>query len=323
MPERAVVTGAAGFIGSALVRRLVARGAQVVALDALLDDGDRDVRRARFADLAGLGARTVHADLRHEPTAAVLDGADVVYHCAGRAGVRESWARFADYAEHNMIATDALLRGVRAAGVPRVVLSSSSSVYGSTARSGPATVDPTTPYAVSKLGAEQLCAAHARDGGPDVVVLRYFTVYGPGQRSDMAFHRFVRAASLGLPVPLHGDGAQLRDFTYVDDVVEANLRAATAPVAGLAVVDVGPGRPRTLREALDLVEEYVGRPLRLDPAPTTRGEATATRADTRGTRALLGWAPGVQLEDGLRRQVAHQVAGYGAAPVAAAGGGAR
>lgn len=310
MPERAVVTGAAGFIGSTLALRLAADGVDVVGVDAFLDTG-ASARPERLRRLDAAGVRVVRADLRTYELEPLLDGAGVVYHCAGRAGVRESWRDFRAYTEHNLVATDALLRAAARAGVPRVVHSSSSSVYGSSAQESVPRIAPATPYAVSKYAAEQLCAAHA-DGGPfSVVVLRYFTVYGPGQRHDMAFHRFVTAAAAGRPVMVLGDGSQQRDFTYVGDAVEANVRAGRAAVRGTAVVDVGPGTPRRLDDALDVLGRCLGRPVEVVHGAPGRGEATLTRADVAGTRTLLGWSPTVTLEEGLQRQVDHQLSRVG------------
>jgi UDP-glucuronate 4-epimerase len=310
---RVVVTGAAGFIGSHLVRALLDAGHEVVGVDALTPSYEPAVKRANLADLLGRpGFRLVEADLSTlalERLARLLTGSAAVVHEAGQPGVHRSWGRwFATYLRHNVLATQRLLEACASAGVPRLVLASSSSVYGD-APTYPTTeaaaTGPVSPYGVTKLAAEGLCLAYARPpvSALTVVVLRYFTVYGPGQRPDMAFHRFLAAASAGRPITVYGDGEQRRDVTHVADVVRATVKALGAPAA-TTVINVGGGRPVTVNQALELVGRVTGRRLEVVHAPARPGDARHTGADGSRAAALLGWRAEVDLEAGLAGQAA-------------------
>src|SRR4051812_32930977 len=219
---RALVTGVAGFIGSTLAEALVGNGDVVVGVDCFTPYYDAAQKRANLQRLAATKQFTLaEADLRTAELPPLLDGVDVVYHQAGQPGVRLSWASgFAEYDSHNIIATQRLLEGARAAGVARVVYASSSSVYGNAPRYPTSEDDlpqPHSPYGVTKLAAEHLCNLYAANWGVHTVSLRYFTVYGPRQRPDMAMHRLIESALAGTPFPLYGDGSAVRDFTFVDD----------------------------------------------------------------------------------------------------------
>lgn len=302
---RAVVTGVAGFIGSHLVEALLARGGQVVAVDRrpVHDGPGRLVNAVRDAGHPKL--RVLRVELAKDDLDEMLGGADTVFHLAAVPGVRGSWGqRFGDYAASNVVGTHRLLRSCERAGVRRLVLASSSSVYGHA--SGPSREDgptaPMSPYGVTKLAAEQLCLAHVRraDTGLSVAVLRYFTVYGPRQRPDMAISRVLRSALTGTPFELYGDGRQRRELTYVDDVVTATLAAASAPLTA-AVVNVAGGCSVSMLEVLEMARQVTGRAVTViatDPRP---GDVESTEADLTLARTLLGYQPSVDLREGMTR----------------------
>jgi UDP-glucose 4-epimerase len=244
-----------------------------------------------------------------------LDGASVVFHQAAQPGVRSSWGEdFPTYVANNVLATQRLLEACVRAGVPRLVAASSSSVYGD-APSYPTTEEsvtrPVSPYGVTKLAAEHLCLAYAQ-AAPSMAVatLRYFTVYGPRQRPDMGFRRFLEAALERRPIPVYGDGQQTRDFTYVADAVQANLLAMTAPVRAEAI-NVGGGRRITVNEVLELVGRSSGRRLKIERTDAQPGDARHTGADGTRAEALLGYTPQVTLEDGLAEEAAWVAHGLG------------
>ncbi|HEY2960689.1 MAG TPA: NAD-dependent epimerase/dehydratase family protein [Actinomycetota bacterium] len=310
MSGHVVVTGVAGFVGSHLAEGLVAAGYRVVGIDAFTPYYPPEEKRANLAELLGHPAfELVEGDLGELALEGHLAGTEVVFHPAAQPGVRGSWgADFAIYVRHNITATQRLLEACARAGVPRLVAASSSSVYGD-APSYPTTESsatrPVSPYGVTKLASEHLCLAYAQPAvsGMTVTTLRYFTVYGPRQRPDMGFRRFLEAAYQGRPITVYGDGQQTRDFTHVSDVVRANLLAMTAPVNGEAI-NVGGGRRVTLDEVLDLVGRTTGRRLRIRRLPAQPGDARHTGADGTRAEALLGYLPEVGLAEGLAGQAA-------------------
>ena len=305
-----VVTGAAGFIGSHLAEALLDQGHQVVGLDAFTGHYPPADKWSNLSGLLGRPGFQLHRlDLATADVGSLLAGAAAVFHQAAQPGVRASFGQgFADYLRNNVLATQRLLESCVRAQVPRLVVASSSSVYGE-APCVPTTeasrARPTSPYGVTKLAAEHLCQAYARPGlsSMAVAILRYFTVYGPRQRPDMAFRRFIEAALAGRPIVVYGDGRQTRDFTYVEDVVRANLLSLTAPVEAEAI-NVGGGGRVSLNQALDLVGAAVGRPLRIDRRPPRTGDARHTGADGTRAEALLGYRPETDLATGLAAQVA-------------------
>jgi nucleoside-diphosphate-sugar epimerase len=306
--RRAVVTGAAGFIGSHLCEALLDEGWLVTGIDHLrghpTEVTERNLRSVR-ADPRFL---LVTADLATADLDSLVYGADTVFHLAARPGVRSSWGeRFSEYVDSNVLGTHRLLDAIGRGGARRIVVSSSSSVYGG-AESG-ATAEtslprPLSPYGVTKLLTEQLSLAHARrPGSPtSVVALRYFTVYGPRQRADMAMNLMIDSALTGRPITVFGDGLQRRDFTYVSDAVEANLLAAQAD-AKAVVVNVGTGSTVTVLELIELIGEVVGRPVVFEHGPPSDGDARSTHADLAAATETLGYRPTVDLRTGIKHQV--------------------
>jgi nucleoside-diphosphate-sugar epimerase len=311
--RRAVVTGAAGFVGSRIARQLVADGYQVVGVDAFTDYYDPSLKRDNLTQLHGHPAfELLEADLCAAPLRELVSGVDVVVHQAAQPGVRASWGDdFTIYCRRNIEATQSLLEAARDAAVPRFVYASSSSVYGD-APAYPtfeeSACNPRSPYGITKLAAEGLCNVYAANFGLSTVSLRYFTVYGPGQRPDMAMHRLIEAALHGRPFPLYGDGAQIRDFTFVGDVVRANCLAAEGDLAPGTVLNIGGGSSVTLRRVIELVAELTRAEVELDRRPQSHGDVARTGAAIDRANRLLGWAPLVDVESGLREQVAWHLA---------------
>lgn len=303
--RRCVVTGAAGFIGSHLCERLSREGWSVVGIDGFTDSYDpaeKVLRAARLSRLSGVAL--VPGDLVDLDLAAIMEGADVVFHLAGRAGVRASFALEDRYIHDNVTATACVLSACRAAGVRRLVYASSSSVYGDgqTPFRESATPAPISPYGASKLGAERLCLA-AAEQGMQVLALRYFTVYGPGQRPDMGLRIFAEAALTHQPITLLGDGSQRRDFTYVDDIVTATIAAAGAAASGVAI-NVGGGGSVSLLEVFELLRGFTGEELQVDVQPFARGDVRVTAADLTRARGMLGFVAQMPFEAGFEREVA-------------------
>ena len=304
-----LVTGAAGFIGSHLCERLLDLGHRVVGVDSFTDYYPRPVKEANLAPLRGrAGFRLVEADLARADLAGLVGEADFVLHQAGQPGVRPSWgAHFDQYVTRNVLATQRLLEASRGSRrLRRLVFASSSSVYGQ-ARELPLREEslpqPYSPYGVTKLAAEHLCRLYHQNFGVPTVALRYFTVYGPRQRPDMGFHRFIEAALAERPIAVYGDGEQTRDFTYVADAVEANLLALTAPVAG-GLFNIGGGSRVSVNEILRTLEDVLGAAVRREAQPEQAGDVRHTWADTTRARDLLGFSPRVSLRTGLEQQAA-------------------
>jgi UDP-glucose 4-epimerase len=303
---KVVVTGVAGFIGSHVAESLADDGHEVTGVDCFTDYYPRPAKEANLERLRDHSAfRLVEERLQDAHLARLLDGAAHVYHLAAQAGVRASWGReFACYTDHNVLATQRLLEAAVAAGRPTVVYASSSSVYGDSPQlpfreDGPC--QPVSPYGVTKLAAEHLAVLYHRNHGLPTVSLRFFTVYGPRQRPDMAFHRFLMAARDGAELPVFGDGTQTRDFTFVSDIVAA-VRAA--PLSGRpgSVYNVGGGERLALNEVLRLIETVTARPLRIQRQENQKGDMRDTFADTAAARRDLGFRSRVPLAEGLARE---------------------
>jgi nucleoside-diphosphate-sugar epimerase len=304
--RRVVVTGAAGFIGSHLCERLLAQGHQVVGVDSFTDFYERARKEENLEDSRGHANFTfeeldlVDADLRP-----VLRGANVVYHLAGQPGVRPSWGeQFGRYVRDNVLATQRLLEALKEMPVERLVFAGSSSVYGD-AEMFPtkesALPQPVSPYGVTKLAAEHLALLYAKNFGLPAVSVRYFTVYGPRQRPDMAFARFMEALVAGDAIEVFGDGEQTREFTYVSDAVEGTIKAATADVVG-QVFNLGGGSRVTVNRVLATLEDISGIKARRKTLPAAPGDPRHTGASINLARERLGWEPRVSLREGLTKQ---------------------
>jgi nucleoside-diphosphate-sugar epimerase len=300
---RALVTGAAGFIGSTLAERLLREGADVVALDCFTDYYPRPVKEHNLAGLREQPHfRLIESRIRDADLVSLLADRTHVFHLAAQAGVRKSWGRdFGIYIENNIEATHLLLEACVGRSLERFVYASSSSVYGDgvslpTREDAPA--QPVSPYGVTKLAAEHLCALYHVNFGIPAVSLRYFTVYGPRQRPDMAFHRFLRAIILDQPMTLYGDGEQTRDFTYVHDAVTATVAAGTMGVPG-RVYNIGGGSRVSVNQVLEMIGRVAGRQPLVSVDPAQKGDMRHTYADTRLARTDLGFVPAVNLEEGL------------------------
>jgi nucleoside-diphosphate-sugar epimerase len=302
-----LITGVAGFIGSTLAERLVELGHQVSGVDRFSDYYPRAVKEQNLARLREASKFSfAEIDLASAPLAPHLEGVDVVFHQAAQAGVRASWGTsFESYVNDNVLATQRLLEAARAAGVKKVVYASSSSVYGDGVplpMREDAVLHPFSPYGVTKLAAEHLAELYRQNFGLPTVSLRYFTVYGPRQRPDMGFHKFIEAMLDGRSIPVFGDGQQTRDFTFIADAVEANVLAMTS--GALGVFNVGGGSRVTLADVLDTLGEIVGAPAKIERRPTQAGDVRHTSAETSRAKQELGFAPKVALRDGLAAQVA-------------------
>lgn len=306
--RRALVTGAAGFIGSTLAKSLVADGGfDVVGVDRFSPYYDPEIKRGNLSGLESDRFSLVCEDLNEIDLAPLLDGVDVVFHLAGQPGVRPSWGRtFDSYMQDNVLATQRLLEAcVGMPSPPKFVYSSSSSVYGDADKfpvQESALPKPVSPYGVTKLAAEHLCGLYGVRRGLDTVSLRYFTVYGAGQRPDMAFTRMCFRAAVGEPFTVYGTGEQIRDFTHVSDVVSANVKASQASTAPGTVLNISGGSATSLNQCIEIVAGYAGRPIARNETSWALGDAVRTGGDSTLARREIGWEPRVSLEVGLLEQ---------------------
>jgi nucleoside-diphosphate-sugar epimerase len=303
---KALVTGAAGFIGSHLIAALLDEGADVVGLDAFTDYYPRAIKEANLdVNRHRAGFRFVEGGIQDVDLSSLLQGMTHVFHLAAQAGVRRSWGHdFRVYTDNNVDASQQLLEACVGRPLSRFVYASSSSVYGDTAAipmREDALPQPVSPYGVTKLAAEQLCHLYFVNHAVPAVSVRYFTVYGPRQRPDMAFHRFLRAAINGEPIVLYGDGEQTRDFTFVADAVTATIAAAKVGVPGRAY-NIGGGSRVSVNEVLEIVQRLVGRQVIVRREPAQKGDMRDTYADTAMARNDLGFIPRVTLEQGLESE---------------------
>jgi nucleoside-diphosphate-sugar epimerase len=303
---KALVTGAAGFIGSTLADALTTRGVDVIGLDCFTDYYPREIKERNLAPLRGRPRFSfVEGALQTVSLDRILDDVTHVFHLSAQAGVRKSWGRdFATYTTHNVDATQRLLEAVKDCHLERFVYASSSSVYGDAVAipmREDAMVQPVSPYGVTKLAAEHLCLLYAASYAVPAVSLRFFTVYGPKQRPDMGFHRFISAALTGQPITLYGDGEQTRDFTYVDDIAAALMAAGERGLPG-GVYNIGGGSRVSINHVLALIEAITGRTLDIRREPAQKGDMRDTFADTSRAKAELAFSPSTTLERGLQAE---------------------
>jgi nucleoside-diphosphate-sugar epimerase len=303
---KALVTGVAGFIGSHLTASLLDRGATVVGLDCFTDYYARSIKEANLAEnKLREGFRFAEMRIQDADLPALLDGVTHVFHLAAQAGVRKSWGKdFRTYTENNIEATQVLLEACVDRPLTRFVYASSSSVYGdgvSIPMREDAVPQPVSPYGVTKLSAEQLCYLYHVNYAVPTAAMRYFTVYGPRQRPDMAFHRFIKAALKDQEIPLYGDGEQTRDFTFVSDAVAGTIAAGERGVSGKAY-NIGGGSRVSMNQVLQILERVAGHPLKIRREGPQKGDMRDTYADTSLARRDLGFTPKVALEEGIQAE---------------------
>ncbi|MGB3641565.1 MAG: NAD-dependent epimerase/dehydratase family protein [Rivularia sp. (in: cyanobacteria)] len=300
-----IVTGAAGFIGSHLAEALLKRGEQVIGIDEFNDYYNPILKRQNIAHLQKFSKfKLVEGNIQFLDWKLLFKDVDVVYHQAAQAGVRASWGEgFRAYTERNISSTQVMLEAAKEAkNLKRFVYASTSSVYGD-AETLPTheqiSPKPVSPYGITKLAAERLCGLYHKNFGVPFVALRYFTVYGPRQRPDMAFHKFYKAVLEDKGIPIYGDGLQTRDFTFVSDAVAANLAAATAENAVGEIFNIGGGSRVVLKEVLETIEEIVGKPIKKNYIERAMGDARHTAADVSKAQRILSYKPQVSLREGL------------------------
>jgi nucleoside-diphosphate-sugar epimerase len=317
---RVLVTGSAGFVGSHLAEALVAAGHDVIGLDAFVDYYPRTLKEANIAGLrAEPRFRLIEADLRRDDLAPALDGVDVVIHEAAMAGLPRSWTEFQAYMDCNVLGTQRLLDAARTAGIGRFVHISTSSVYGRDAVGDEtAPTRPISPYGVTKLAAENLVLAFVESYGFPATILRYFSIFGPRQRPDMAYHIFIEALLDGQPILVFGDGEQSRTNTFVGDAVTATIAAIEGGAIG-EIYNIGGGEPITLNDAIRVIGDAVGVEPEILHGPARIGDQRHTQADTTKARLAFGFRPTVGPAAGLRAQADWQRAlRSGSAPVPSA-----
>jgi UDP-glucose 4-epimerase len=313
---RCLLTGAAGFIGSHLAERLLTNGHEVCGIDAFIDYYPRSIKERNLEGPRSWKHFTfIEDDLLDVNLSFLLEGVDWVFHQAAQAGVRASWGMdFTRYVNCNILAMQRLLEAVREnAQVKRFVYASSSSVYGDTTIlpvTESAALHPVSPYGVTKLAGEHLCSLYHHNFGVPTVSLRYFTVYGPGQRPDMAFHRFCKAILDHQPILIYGDGQQTRDFTYISDVVEANIRAVTSEAAVGEVMNIAGGARANLHQVMQSLQEISGIPIALTFDTKQHGDVGHTFADISHANRTIGYQPQVSLREGLAKEFEYITALY-------------
>jgi nucleoside-diphosphate-sugar epimerase len=303
---KALVTGAAGFIGSHLTAALLDKGATVIGVDCFTDYYPRAIKEKNVAEnQLREGFRFAETRLQDADLPALLSDVTHVFHLAAQAGVRKSWGKdFRTYTDNNIDATQQLLEASVGLRLTRFVYASSSSVYGDNATipmREDALPRPVSPYGVTKLSAEQLCYLYYVNHKVPATSVRYFTVYGPRQRPDMAFHKFIKAALNGDEIVLYGDGEQTRDFTFVSDAVAATIAAGERGVPGRAY-NVGGGSRVSMNHVIKLIEEVAGHPVKVRREDTQKGDMRDTYADTSLARKDLGFEPKVALKEGIEAE---------------------
>jgi UDP-glucose 4-epimerase len=304
---RALVTGCAGFIGSQLTEHLLSRGDEVVGIDCFNDNYGRPQKLENLRSFSDHdNFEFVPIDLGRGDLDDLVADRDTIFHLAAEPGVRSSWgSRYQQYVHNNILATQHLLDAAKERPGLRIVYASSSSVYGDAIErptSESAKTDPRSPYGQTKLSAEQLCALYHYNFDLDFVALRYFTVFGPRQRPDMAFHIFCRAALQGEPLTVFGDGRQTRDFTYVEDVVAATAAAADAELGSERIFNIGGGAPTSIRAVLEMIGDISGSALDVVYQDNELGDVKDTAADTTLARRVLGYDPQVGVREGLEAE---------------------
>ncbi|NIP37521.1 MAG: NAD-dependent epimerase/dehydratase family protein [Candidatus Dadabacteria bacterium] len=303
---KVIVTGAAGFIGSTLSEKLISEGSSVIGIDSVNDNYDVKIKKNNLQGLlANKNFEFINSNILEIDFSNDYSDIEAIFHQAATAGVRTSWGKnFRDYTENNIMATQYLLESFKNNNLKKFIYASSSSVYGNSDKM-PLKIStltrPVSPYGVTKLAAENLVNTYHANYGLPAVSLRYFTVYGPRQRPDMAFHIFMKSAIRDIQIKIYGDGEQIRDFTYVDDVVSANMLALENGISG-SIYNVGGGSHISVNEVLKLIEEIAGRNLNIDYQQTQKGDVRRTEADISLSRKELGYESGYDIKSGLENE---------------------
>ncbi|CAM4209906.1 NAD-dependent epimerase/dehydratase family protein [Paenibacillus alkaliterrae] len=305
-----IVTGAAGFIGSHLCEFLLNNGKhEVIGIDAFVREELKIIGSKNMETFYSHPRFTlISSDLLHIDWNVMLKGVDVVFHLAGIPGVRSSWGNdFRNYVETNILATQQLLEACRSSAIKKIIFASTSSVYGEKAGKVPedSSTAPLSPYGVSKLTGEQLCRVYWKNDGVPIVILRFFTVYGPRQRSDMAFHRFIKQMIKNEPITLIGDGTQSRDFTYISDCVEATAAVANQPTLIGETINIGGKERSSILNVIRILENLTGKQATIVNAGAMRGEPMHTWADISKAARILNYEPKVSLTAGLAEELAY------------------
>lgn len=307
-----LVTGCCGFIGTNLCESLLRDGHTVLGVDSLTSNYSPDIKRKNLEYLRNFkNFEMLEIDLLKIELNQIVSNKDIIFHLAGQPSVLNSWGMDFDlYANRNLVLTQKLLEAARRAETPKFVNSSSSSVYGRIAAM-PANekheTRPVSPYGVTKLAAENLATLYGSEFGMNTVSLRYFTVFGPRQRPDMAFSKLIESSKSGEAFPLHGDGSQIRDFTYVSDVVEANKLAAFSDLSPGSVFNVGGGSPVSMTTAINMLESILNSKIAITSTPIGPGNPALTSADCSAAEKVLGWKPKMDFYEGLREQAIFQL----------------
>lgn len=309
MMKRCMVTGAAGFVGSHLSEALTARGVEVVGVDTFIPYYPREIKENNLATLrTRSNFHFYEVDLRTGELAPLLNGCEVVFHLAAMPGLMKSWSNFSLYNTCNCDATLRLLEAARAVGLGQFIHVSTSSVYGKEATQGEdAKLQPFSPYGITKLAAENLCRAFESNFGLPITILRYFSVYGPRQRPDMAYNILIRTLLTGGTFTMFGDGEQTRSNTFVSDCVKATMLAADKRDVALGqVFNVGGGEIVSLNEVIHRLEELTGKKANIERKPPRPGDQKHTAANIENAKRLLGYAPTTPYAEGLKAQVEWQ-----------------